>query len=115
MNTATRALDLDFDSLVVLRKPHLRITRGMILMAALLLSLLASAFLVVYLKDVNRRLFIRYQHELNITQRNEVRWSKLLLEQSTLATQARVQQIAQQRLDMHVPAAENIELVIDSD
>lgn len=109
MNTATRAIE--FDSLAMLRKPHLRVTRGMILMAALLLSLLASAFLVIYLKDLNRRLFIRYQHEIALTQRYEVRWSKLLLEQSTLAAQARVQQIAQQRLNMHVPAAEDIELV----
>lgn len=67
-----------------------------------------TAFALVYIKDLNRRLFIHYQHLLQVRQQAQVEWSKLLLEQSTWATQARVQRIANQKLHMIVPTPQDI-------
>lgn len=73
--------------------------------------LVVSAFAVVYLKDLNRRVFIEYQDMLRANQQAQIEWGKLLLEQSTWAAQANVQQIASERLQMFTPNARNIVLI----
>ncbi|OGT47271.1 MAG: cell division protein FtsL [Gammaproteobacteria bacterium RIFCSPHIGHO2_12_FULL_38_11] len=73
--------------------------------------LLASAFSVIYLKDLSRRLFINYQHLQHVQQRDEVEWSKLLLEEGAWSTQARIQNIANTQLNMVVPAAKQIVMI----
>ena len=82
---------------------------------ALVLGLLFSAFGVVYVKDLNRRLFIQYQTLQHEKSQHLVRFGKLLLEQSTWSTQARVQQIAEHRLGMKAPAKKHIILVKGTD
>lgn len=67
-----------------------------------------SALSVVYVKDLNRRLFIQYQAEQVRNNQFDVEWGQLLLEQSTWATQARVQAIAQQKLEMIFPSQNEI-------
>lgn len=83
-----------------------RLTLGL-----LVSGLLLSAFGIVYVKDLNRRLFIQYQQlqQEQATAMND--WSKLLLEQSTWAAQARVQQVAEDRLGMYSPSTKEIILV----
>jgi len=77
----------------------------------LLITLLLSALAVIYIKDLNRRLFSDVQllekkyDELNIE------WGQLLLEQSAWSTQSRVQMIAQSDLGMFVPSAKDIVLI----
>lgn len=73
--------------------------------------LLISAFGVIYLKDLHRRLFIQYEHLQQQKQQQQIEWSKLLLEQSTLATQVRIQQIAQKQIGMVIPSSGNIMMV----
>lgn len=82
-----------------------------ILIGALIILLLASAFSVIYLKDLSRRLFINYQHLQHVQQRDEVEWSKLLLEEGAWSTQARIQNIANTQLNMVVPAAKQIVMI----
>jgi cell division protein FtsL len=77
----------------------------------LLVLILLSAFAVVYLKDLNRRVFIQYQDLARSNQQAQVDWSKLLLEDSTLAAQANVQKNASERLYMMTPEAKDIVLV----
>ncbi len=74
----------------------------------LLILLIISAFAVVYLKDLNRRLFIEYQGMAHLNQQAQVEWGKLLLEQSTWTAEASVQQIATNRLQMIVPTAKDV-------
>ena len=78
---------------------------------ALMIAVLISAFAVVYVKDLNRRLFIQYQ-QLQV-QHNQlyIDWGKLLLEQSAWSTQARVQRVAQQQLHMVTPTPNQVALV----
>jgi len=80
-------------------------------MLILLLGLLLSAFGVVYAKDLNRRLFIQYQDQQLAQQQYQVEWSKLLLEQGALSTQARIQFLAQNQLNMVTPQSRDIVLV----
>lgn len=73
--------------------------------------LILSAFAVVYLKDLNRRTYIQYQDMAHANQQAQVDWGKLLLEQSTWAAQANVQQVASERLHMYAPNAKDIVLL----
>ncbi|MGB6977546.1 MAG: cell division protein FtsL [Gammaproteobacteria bacterium] len=64
---------------------------------------LISALSVVYVKDLSRRMFIEYQTLEDTQSELNADWSKLLLEQSAWSTHARVQTIAEQRLNMEIP------------
>lgn len=79
--------------------------------SALIILLLLSAFSVIYLKDLSRRLFIRYQHLQHVQQRDEIEWSKLLLEEGAWSTQARVQYLASTQLNMITPAMKDIVMI----
>src|SRR5437879_1777612 len=68
--------------------------------STLIVLLIVSAFSVIYLKDLSRRLFIRYQNLQQVQQHDEVEWSKLLLEEGAWSTQSRVQDIATTQLNM---------------
>src|SRR3989338_6000556 len=81
----------------------------------LVIVLLLSAFSVIYLKDLSRRLYIQYQQLQQVQQQKEMEWSKLLLEKGAWSTQSRVQHIATNKLDMIVPAASAVVLVEDGD
>lgn len=109
MNTATRTFA--YRSEGVQKLGSITMTRQAIWIALLVVILFMSAFSIVYVKDLNRRLFIQ-QQQLQIQYRLEnERWGKLLLEQSTLNTQARIQHIAQTDLNMLLPAAATVHLV----
>jgi len=71
----------------------------------------ASAVGVVYMKDLNRRLFIQYQGLQQDEQQSDIEWGKLLLEQSAWSTQTRVQSVATDNLGMVMPSRQNITLV----
>ncbi len=73
--------------------------------------LIVSAFALVYLKDLNRRLFIQYQTMAHTNQQAQIEWGKLLLEESTWTAQASVQQIASNRLKMVIPTGKDIILL----
>ena len=69
----------------------------------LIVAVLGSALGAVYSKHQSRKLFIELQalevHKDNL----EIEWGLLQLEQSTLATEAVVDQVARSRLGMIVP------------
>ena len=82
---------------------------------ACLLALLCflSAFGVIYSKDLYLRL---YEHERMLlvqAHNSKVEWSKLLLEQSALGAEPRVQEIAGQKLNMAMPQEKDIVIVQD--
>lgn len=94
-NTVTREENL------VLLFPELRIL-------LLLIIFLISAISLVYIKDLNRRLFVDLQNGFADYQNLQVVESKLLLEQSAWSKQARVQQLAEGQFDMQIPSISNI-------
>ncbi|MDF1587735.1 MAG: cell division protein FtsL [Gammaproteobacteria bacterium] len=87
---------------------QLRAHFPIVIMIALLL---VSAISVIYTKHKTRIEFVILQkleqHRDNLNEE----WGRLLLEQSTWATPGRIQQQAQQRLNMIVPSADMIVVV----
>lgn len=82
----------------------------------LVAAVLFSALGFVYVKDLNRRLFIGYQTQQQQFGTLQSKWSKLMLEESTWSSQARVQQIAEEKLGMYLPTAKDVVLVkLDSE
>lgn len=67
--------------------------------------LLSCACLVVYVKDLNRRMLIQNQKLMQDHHHLTARWGRLLLEQSAWSTQARIQKVAQNQLAMQLPAS----------
>ena len=106
MNTAIRAIPQSRyqPGLTSLFAP----TRPRLVNFILLVFLVLSAFSVIYIKDLNRRLFINYQTLQTTHDKLYEDWGKLLLEQSTWSTQARVQKIAAHRLSMNLPTAKEV-------
>lgn len=70
------------------------------LMTFLLIAVLASAIAIIYIKDENRQLTSHIQMLQNHRESMQVQYGQLLLEQSTLSTQSRIQRIAEQSLHM---------------
>lgn len=73
----------------------------------LLASIVFSAMALIYVKDLNRRLFINYQNLQSLAHQLEVKQGKYMLEASMLSTPTRVQQVAVERWQMHVPVAKD--------
>ncbi|CAM4415652.1 MAG: Cell division protein FtsL [Legionellaceae bacterium] len=76
-----------------------------ILMGSLLLAVLVTAFTLVSVKDLNRRLFSDLQSLQQTRDSLQIEWSQLLLEQNTWSSQARIQEISQSNMDMIIPTS----------
>jgi cell division protein FtsL len=109
MNTAVRALH----HTETLQRPSFALTAHKPGIGTLLLTIivLLSGLAVIYLADVNRRLAISLEESMTTQNQLHQQWGKLLLEQSTWSTQARVQSIAAQQLSMQTPASNQIVIV----
>ncbi|GAB5604426.1 cell division protein FtsL [Sideroxyarcus sp. TK5] len=83
---------------------------------ALLILVIACALGVVTSQHKARKLFVDLQYEKERAQQMDVEWGKLQLEQSTLAMPTRVEKLARQQLQMHMPVSDQMHLVrIDGD
>ena len=78
---------------------------------ALFFVVFATAISLVYVKDLNRRLFIQYQNLEQQSSQINTNYGKLLLEKGAWDSQAHVQNIAEQRLNMEVPTAKQVVMV----
>jgi cell division protein FtsL len=76
---------------------------GVALNAVLLVIVVLCALSVVTSQHKARKLYVSLQQEKESAQKIEVEWGQLQLEQSTLATLARIEKIATQRLQMQLP------------
>lgn len=81
----------------------------------LLLIAVACALGVVTAQDRTRKLFTELQREKERGQAMEVEWGQLQLEQSTWAAPARVEKVAMQKLQMHLPRPEKPGYVVIAD
>ncbi len=71
-------------------------------------AVLLTLFAIVYFKDFNRRLFQQSQELHQVMQLSSVQQGKLMLEQSTLTAQSRIQNLAQNKLGMVLPSSHNV-------
>jgi len=83
--------------------------RGLTLVLVLLV--LGGALGVVYTTHESRKLFVELQVLQRVRDELNIEWGRLLLEQSTLATPTRVENIARRKLGMKPPAPERIVIV----
>lgn len=108
MNTVTRAYQHQVT-------PHplwaILSHKQLLAFATLTLSVFLTAVGVVYMKDLNRRLFIQYQTLQQTQQQYNVDWGRLLLEQSAWSTQPRIQRLARNQLNMVMPSAQSTQLI----
>ncbi len=71
-----------------------------------------TAFALVYVKDLNRRLFVQLQQLEQVGNEQSMQWSRLLLEKSAWSSPARIQNMAQKTLGMILPKPKDIQLII---
>ncbi len=74
----------------------------------LLAGVLLSGVGVVYAKYLSRKYFVELELLRKEWEQNEIEWGRLQLEQSTLATHGRVEKTARRRLDMRIPAPQEV-------
>lgn len=84
---------------------------GVVLNVLLLIVVVMCALSVVTSQHKARKLFVDLQQEKEASQKIEVEWGQLQLEQSTLTTLARIEKIATQRLQMQLPKTEQVQYI----
>lgn len=77
----------------------------------LALAVIASALAVVYAVHRNRVQFVELQALQQTRDELNVEWGQLQLEESAWGTQARVEQVARERLNMRSPRPDEIVVV----
>lgn len=83
----------------------------MVFASVLSVAVVLSAVGVVYSKHQTRQLFVDVQRLEAERDRMNVDWGRLQLEQSTLATQARIESIAHGKLAMNIPPQDSVVIV----
>lgn len=81
------------------------------LVLVLALAVICSAVAVVYIKHHSRQLFVQSQELARVQDALNVEWGMLQLEQGAWGTHGRVEQLARERLDMHIPARDDVVIV----
>ncbi|MCZ6796328.1 MAG: cell division protein FtsL [Gammaproteobacteria bacterium] len=78
-------------------------------LALLLTMVLSSAMTVIYVKHESRLLFAELRNIQKLQDHEMIEWSRLQLQNSTLATHSNVESRARKTLKMRLP--ENVQLV----
>jgi len=78
---------------------------------ALALALLVSALATVYVQHYRRMQFVELRKLELERDQMQVEWGQLKLEQSTWATHERIERLAIEKLDLHMPPASEVVLV----
>ena len=82
-------------------------------LVAMALAILVSAIAAVAAKHESRKLFVELQVLVAERDRLEMDWGRLQIEQSMLASHARVEQIAREKMSMSLPDPHDIRLVAE--
>jgi cell division protein FtsL len=81
------------------------------LATGLFVAVIVSSIAVVYARYESRRLFIELQRHAVIRDELNVDWGRLQIERSTWATLARVEKLADEKLEMQVPDPATVMIV----
>ncbi|WP_071873061.1 cell division protein FtsL [Atopomonas hussainii] len=84
---------------------------GSLLLLVLFVLVLGSSIAVAYTQHWNRLLLNDLFGELSVRDRALAEWGRLVLEQSTWTSHARIETLAAGQLGMQVPAAVDVQLV----
>ena len=75
----------------------------------LVMLVTGSSMAVIYVKHESRVLFSELRFKQKIQDEQLIQWSRLQIQKSTLITQANVESIAREKLNMELP--ENVQIV----
>ena len=105
MNAAARVINQSnlFDGQLA----DLRMSKQLMMIIVVLFAVLTSALAVIYTTNAYRSVFNQMEQAEQQAHHLQLQWGQLLLEQASLATPARVQQLAEDKLGMMLPAAKN--------
>lgn len=81
----------------------MRLSKQLSLQIVLLITVLISALSVVYVTNLHRITFSQLEIAEQESHQLELQWGQLLLEQASLATPARVEKLAAEKLHMVLP------------
>lgn len=81
----------------------MRLSKQICMQLALLLVVLLSALAVVYVTNLHRMALSQLEYSEQQGHQLQLQWGQLLLEQASLATPSRVQQLAEDKLHMILP------------
>ncbi len=87
------------------------LTRAQFTLLALILGVLLSALSIVYVTNTSRSFNASLQQILAERDHLHIQWDQLLLEKSTWTVQARIQDVAESRLDMVIPDNKSVVVV----
>ncbi len=87
------------------------IGRPILVVAVLLIAIVVSCVAVVYQSYQFRHLFNAQQQLVAHRDELQVEWGQLLLEQSALGANSRVEKLAKRQLSMKVPESKNVEMM----
>ncbi len=87
------------------------LNRWQMVICALTVSVLLSALGVIYVTHTTRELYASYQHDIAEQNRLRVERGQLLLERGAWMMQARVQQLAEEKLNMVVPDHKSVVII----
>tara|TARA_R110001592_G_scaffold140266_5_gene361057 strand:- start:23591 stop:24013 length:423 start_codon:yes stop_codon:yes gene_type:complete len=85
--------------------------KGLVVTLMLALILVLSAIGVVQSSHLSRQLFTERAILLDRNDQLQLEWAQLLLEQSAWSSPNRLENIASKKLSMHMPQAEDIQLI----
>ena len=106
MNIAAKAIQPS--SLFQGQSIKLQCSRQLFLQIMLFFSILLSALSVIYVINLHRVTCDQLQRAEKTTHWLQLQWGQLLLEQASLVTPARVEQLAKTQLHMVFPAHDRI-------
>lgn len=85
-----------------------RLSSTVCLHVSLVMAVLVSAIAVVYITNLHRIHYHEMQSSMQYEHQLQLEWGQLLLEQASLETPARVQQIAATKLNMKMPIQKHV-------
>ncbi|KGP64152.1 cell division protein FtsL [Legionella norrlandica] len=89
----------------------MQMSKSLYMLVVLLVAVLVSAFMVIYSTNSYRLTLSQMQQEEQQTHFLQLQWGQLLLEQTSLATPARVEELAIEKLGMTLPTTKNTYLL----
>jgi cell division protein FtsL len=87
------------------------LSKAQLSLITLTMGVLVSALSVVYVTNCSRDLNANLQQTLAERNHIHVQWGQLLLEKGTLMMQARIQQVASNKLGMVIPNSKSVVIV----
>jgi cell division protein FtsL len=101
MNAAARVMNQS--SVFQGKLAEVHVSRQVYLQTVMIILMLVSALAVVYTINVHRMTCSQLQFAEQQSHQLQLQWGQLLLEQASLATPARVEQLATEKLHMVLP------------